>query len=100
MDIVVQQGPEVATIRVRGRFEFSGYRDFRDALDRAFGAPGKELVIDLSATDYIDSSALGMLLIALDRAQAAKRRITLSGSRGPVREVLEIANLHKRFSMV
>lgn len=99
MDIVVQQGPEVARIQVRGRFEFSGYRDFRDALDRTFGAPGKELVIDLSATDYIDSSALGMLLIALDRAQSAKRKITLSGSHGAVRDVLEIANLHKRFSM-
>ena len=99
MDVTVQLSGEQAVIRIRGRFEFSGYRDFRDALDRAFAPPARDVVIDLSSTDYIDSSALGMLLIAQDRAKSVKRKIILSGSRGAVHEVLEVANLHKRFAM-
>lgn len=99
MDITVQLSGEQAVIRIRGRFEFSGYRDFRDALDRAFEPPARDLIVDLSGADYIDSSALGMLLIASDRAKAVNRKIALRGSHGAVHEVLQVANLHKRFAI-
>jgi len=52
---------QVLTISVNGRFDFSAHQDFRNAYERG-GLTPRQYVVDLQDTDYIDSSALGMLL--------------------------------------
>ena len=49
--------------------------------------------------DYLDSSALGMLLMLREKAQAANKTVVLSNCRGAARQVLDIANFGKLFSM-
>ena len=58
-----------------------------------------ELEIDLGEVDYLDSSALGMLLMLREKAQAANKKIVLSNCKGSVRQVLEIANFGKLFTI-
>ena len=53
---------QVLTISVNGRFDFSAHQDFRNAYERG-GLTPRQYVVDLQDTDYIDSSALGMLLL-------------------------------------
>jgi HptB-dependent secretion and biofilm anti anti-sigma factor len=89
-----------ATIGLTGRFDFSAHRVFREAC----AAPLESsqvctLDIDLAAVDYIDSSALGMLLMLREKAQAANKTVLLSNCKGAARQVLEIANFGKLFSM-
>jgi anti-anti-sigma factor len=59
----------------------------------------RELDLDLGGVDYIDSSALGMLLLLKERADTAKKPVALQNCTGTVRQVLEIANFGKIFSI-
>lgn len=85
-------------IRLEGRFDFSAHREFREAVDAALKeTAGREMVVDLSNVEYLDSSALGMLLMLRDRARGAGRAVSLANGRGAVKQVLEIANFNKLF---
>jgi anti-anti-sigma factor len=87
-------------IRLNGRFDFSAHRIFRESYTPSLDAGGvSELEIDFGEVDYLDSSALGMLLMLREKAQAANRKIVLSNCKGSVRQVLEIANFGKLFTI-
>jgi len=58
--------------------------------------PGTEVVVDFTSTTYIDSAALGMLLLLRDRVGDA-RQIRLANCKGQPDQVLRIANFHKLF---
>ncbi|HEY9199758.1 MAG TPA: STAS domain-containing protein [Gammaproteobacteria bacterium] len=85
------------TIRVGGRFDFSLHRDFREAY-RAHPR-GLSYSVDLSATEYLDSSALGMLLLLREHAGGDQARVEIRGVGPDVRKLLEIARFDRLFSI-
>lgn len=85
-------------IRIEGRFDFAAHRDFREAIKAAFANErAKDIEIDLAAAGYIDSSALGMLLLSLENAKTAGKSLALVRPTGAVKQVLEIANFQRLF---
>jgi anti-anti-sigma factor len=90
-----------AAIKLRGRFDFNTHREFRDAMDVAVAdTSAREVAVDLGEVDYLDSSALGMLLMLRDKARMADKQVLLVNCRGAVKQVLDIANFGKLFSIV
>lgn len=88
-------------IRLQGRFDFNSHREFRDAVDRALGEAGsREVTVDLGGVDYLDSSALGMLLMLRDKARGVTKAVQLANCRGAVKQVLDIANFGKLFTII
>jgi len=86
------------TISVDGRFDFSAHQSFRDACDE--GDPERtRYVIDLSGTDYVDSSALGMLLLLRQRIGGGHGRIRLRGFSPQVGKIFEISRFDQLFEM-
>ena len=81
-------------ISIAGRFDFSSHPEFRGAFSAL--TPGIEVIVDFDATTYIDSAALGMLLLLRDRVGDA-RHIRLTRCKGQPDQVLRIANFHKLF---
>ncbi len=89
-----------AKIKLNGRFDFNAHRTFRESYDGALGVSDvKEFVIDFGSVDYLDSSALGMLLMLKEKAQAANKSVVLSNCQGTVKQVLDIANFGKLFTI-
>ncbi|MDO8931335.1 MAG: STAS domain-containing protein [Rhodocyclaceae bacterium] len=98
MDTNVVTNGSCAVIRLSGRFDFNAHREFREAVDQALADPAlNEVQVDLAAVDYLDSSALGMLLMLRDKARSAGRSVSLANCRGAVKQVIEIANFSKLF---
>lgn len=89
-----------AVIQLQGRFDFNSHRDFRAAIDAALASPATAITLDFDAVEYLDSSALGMLLMLRDRAKGAACEVTLAGCRGAVKQVLDIANFGRLFNIV
>lgn len=88
----------VVTIKVKGRFDFNVVQAFRHAyndLDR----PSANYVVDLGETEYMDSSALGMLLHLWKFAGAEKSKIRLSRCNPAIKKVLEITHFGKKFKI-
>jgi len=95
---VINSGQNVA-IRLQGRFDFNTHRDFRAAVDTALQASQPQLSVDFGGVDYLDSSALGMLLMLRDKARTANKTVSLVNCHGSVRQILDIANFSKLFSI-
>jgi len=86
-------------VKISGRFDFSLHQDFRK-LSENQAANVKTISIDLSRTDYIDSSALGMLLILRDKVGDNKSAIKIVNAKPDVKKILEIANFDKLFTLL
>ncbi|MDQ7990146.1 MAG: STAS domain-containing protein [Candidatus Dactylopiibacterium sp.] len=100
MDAQVTVVESNAVLRLGGRFDFKAHREFRDAVDALLGQAGeKPLQVDLTEVSYLDSSALGMLLMLRDKARAMNKDVALVGVKGSVRQVLDIANFAKLFAI-
>lgn len=87
-----------AILKLNGRFDFNTHRDFRAAYEPMLGDPDvKSLSVDFSGVDYLDSSALGMLLMLRDKMGGVNKDVSLVGVQGNVKQVLDIANFGKLF---
>ncbi|SDU14197.1 STAS domain-containing protein [Halopseudomonas salegens] len=89
---------QLLTIKVSGRFDFSSHQVFREAYERA-GLSPRRYCIDLQDTDYIDSSALGMLLLLRDHAGGDVADIRIQHASPEVRKVLSISNFEQLFTI-
>ncbi|MBH2037968.1 MAG: STAS domain-containing protein [Pseudomonadales bacterium] len=86
------------TIAIQGRFDFGAHQEFRDAYERVEGTP-KRYQVDLQGTTYLDSSALGMLLLLRDHAGGDHAQIRLLNCNGDVRKILAISNFEQLFQI-
>jgi len=84
------------TIHIQGRFDFGAHQEFRNAYERVETTP-KRYVVDLKGATYLDSSALGMLLLLRDHAGGDHARISLVNCNPDVRKVLSISNFEQLF---
>lgn len=101
MDINVTIAGSVAKLHMKGRFDFNVHRSFKDAYDPLLHQNGVgSLEIDLGEVEYLDSSALGMLLLVRERAEAQGKPVVLSHPNPTVAQILEIANFRKLFTII
>jgi anti-anti-sigma factor len=56
-------------------------------------------VVDLQATDYMDSSALGMLLVLRERAGGDRAQIRIVNCKPEIRRILDIARFGQLFQI-
>lgn len=86
-------------IALHGNFDFAAHRDIRKAGDDALKNSERIIEIDLEKVEYLDSAALGMLLLLREKARALGKEVTLSRCQGLVLQVLNVANFNKLFSI-
>lgn len=84
-------------IKIHGRFDFNVQNEFRKAYEAA--AKSSFFVIDFIAADYMDSSALGMLLLLRDYAGGESARMELINCKAEISNILEISNFQKLFKI-
>jgi anti-sigma B factor antagonist len=101
MAISREQGPALGewVIAVAGEIDVATSPELRQAIAEVMERAHR-VTIDLSATTFIDSSGLGVLVGALKRAgELGQESITLRGVQEPVRRVLEITGLTELFAV-
>jgi len=100
MDATVTAEGARAVINIEGRFDFNRHREFRGACEKALTQSGvREVEVNFSRVDYIDSSALGMLLMLRDTASAGNKTVKLCNCQSNVKQILDIANFGKLFAI-
>ena len=94
-------GDDVVVARLRGEIDLSNARDVGDQLSAAIPNSALGLVIDLTATDYLDSSGVHLLFDLgerLGRRQQQLRVVVPEGA--PIRRVLRIVELDESVPVV
>ena len=99
MPIHAQMSPDSsqATIAIDGRFDFSQRAEFTAAYRGVDSPRTVEFIVDLSRTEYVDSSALGMLLLLREFAGGDGSKIILKNCSGEVKRILQVSNFHSLF---
>ena len=87
----------VVTIKVSGRFDFSTHQAFARAY-KDYPRGEKHFVVDLQNAEYLDSSAMGMLLQLRDHGVEGAN-VELVNGNDAVCEILRIANFDKLFEL-
>lgn len=94
----LEAGGKTLTITVEGRFDFASYQPFREAYEQA-PETVEEYVVDLGSAEYLDSSALGLLLMLREHAGGDDSRIQVVNCSADLRRILTIANFHRLFQI-
>jgi anti-anti-sigma factor len=94
----VERDDGVVLVRLAGELDLYNADSLRDALFDAAAQRPERLVVDLTEVQFIDSTALGVLIEA--RAKLANRRGFLLAAPGlETRRALEISGLDRHFSI-
>lgn len=86
------------TITIQGRFDFSAHQDFRRSYEDLTVRP-EAFYVDLRETTYLDSSALGMLLLLRDFAGGKSSSVRIINCNPEVKKILAISNFEQLFTI-
>jgi anti-anti-sigma factor len=100
VNVEVSEDGRKLTISIKGRFDFAKHLEFRESYERHNGGKmPNSVVVDLKEATYLDSSALGMLLLLRDHAGGDNSDIRVVNSNSDVRKILAISNFDKLFNV-
>lgn len=84
-----------ATVAVRGSIDLHSSDDLREQLTELVDTGDQEIIVDLTAVDFCDSSGLNVLVRAYKHARAQNARFTVTGAYGRVENVLRTTGLDR-----
>lgn len=94
----IARNGDVVVVRLGGELDLYNAEVVREALSEAVAGEPKRMVVDLGAVEFLDSTALGVLVEA--RAKLPDRRAFLLAAPGlEPRRALEVAGLDRHFSV-
>ncbi|MBF0185155.1 MAG: STAS domain-containing protein [Magnetococcales bacterium] len=96
--ISAQQSEGGLLICVQGRFNCEMHLPFRATYEGKLSHK-QEIVVDLAATEYIDSAALGMLLHLREQANTHESSVHLIHVPPDVRHILEASHFQRLFKI-
>jgi HptB-dependent secretion and biofilm anti anti-sigma factor len=100
MTPTIQIEGNIGKIVLAGQFDFNSHREFRNACESVIAnSEVREILIDFKQVTYLDSSALGMLLLLKEKVAAANKSLALVNCQNTVKQVLEIACFGKIFTI-
>jgi anti-anti-sigma factor len=91
---------DVAIVSFRGEFDYAEMGLAQDEISAAEAEDPAILVLDLTELEFMDSSAVRVILQADNRARAQGRRFALVTGNGPPHRVLSILGLTDRLDVV
>jgi len=94
----ISEDGKVLTISISGRFDITSQKSFGDAYkDKADSV--SQFIVDMTDAEYLDSSALGMLLMLRERAGGEDADICIINTTPGVKKIFQTANFDKLFKI-
>lgn len=85
-------------IEINGKFDFNLVQAFRVAYSELENSINS-IVVDLRETEYMDSSALGMLLNMQKSLEGSVSSIKITNCRPQIKKILQISRFDKKFDI-
>ncbi|MEE9402492.1 MAG: STAS domain-containing protein, partial [Desulfobacteria bacterium] len=81
-----------------GRFDITTYKDFGEAYKDKLDSVSK-CVVDMAEVEYVDSSALGMLLMLRERSGGDSAAIDIVNCSAGIKNIFKTANFDRLFNI-
>ena len=97
MTISTTTNNNVTRIIITDRFDYSIHNEFRAAYKNT--PKGSQFIIDMNRAIYLDSSALGMMLLLREHAGEESEKISIVGCNPEIKQILEVSNFDSLFDI-
>jgi len=90
-----------ASVVLPNRFDYGYHAEFQRQCSLYIDdADIDGIIFDFSRVEYLDSSALGMMLMWQRRAAAAHKKMMIKGAKGATAQILAMANMQRIFEYI
>jgi anti-sigma B factor antagonist len=93
IDLKTENDGETLVFKLRGSLDLATAPTVRAALGEALEKQSRELIVDLTQLEFLDSTGLGVLIGAHRRAAEHGGRFRLVVKEGPISRLLNITGL-------
>ncbi len=94
-------GADVTVLSIVGRMHLgTQLQDLEETVKKLVAGGCRKLVLDLSQVEYVDSAAIGMLMMANGSIQEAGGKMHIAGANERVLTTMRIAHADQVLSMV
>jgi anti-anti-sigma factor len=101
MEIIMGTVGKTAVLQLDGQFVFDSHKALRAACASIFADTTTDFIqLELSRVEYLDSSALGLMLLMKEKAGKSGKGIQIKGAQGTVLQVLEVAKFDRIFELM
>jgi anti-sigma B factor antagonist len=99
-DIKTEQlSDDTYVISLAGEVDLYTAPEFKQQLLEVIGQGGKEVIVDLSGTTFIDSTTLGVLVGGVKRLRSNEGQLSLVCSDRNITKIFEITGLDRVFTI-
>lgn len=90
-----------AQVALPNRFDYGYHKEFqRQCTEHVENPAIAAIVFDFSRVEYLDSAALGMMMMWHRRAAAAHKKMMIKGAKGATAQILAMANMQRLFEYI
>jgi anti-anti-sigma factor len=83
-----------------GKFTFSDHANFRKVIDSVKDSNYKSVTLDIENLDFVDSAALGLLLVIREETEKAGLSLSIKNPTGQVKKMFDLSNFNTLFNIV
>ncbi len=87
-------------IKLKGKFTFADHKEFKKVFSSISEKTFKQLTLDISEVEYIDSAALGLLLLTKEEAEKNSVSLTIYKPHQQVQKMFKISRFYELFNVV
>jgi HptB-dependent secretion and biofilm anti anti-sigma factor len=95
MDYRIEQNDIEARISLTGRLTFNDHGKVRTMIQEMVQSRANRQIFVINGLEFVDSSGLGMILVAREEVTQLEKKLILRGAQGQVKRVLTVAQLGK-----
>lgn len=89
------------TLQIPERFDFGYHNEFTEQYESQLADQSiTEVILDFSRVEYLDSSALGMMVLFQKKAKSQNVPVKIRGAKDSAKDILQIANFDRLFDIL
>ena len=100
MECTTNTNGNVFNVKMSGKFTFSDHNSFKEIFSFFYDNSLSQIELDLAQVEFIDSAALGLLLIVRDEAKKKSKSVVIKAPQGQVKKMFEISRFYELFDVV
>lgn len=97
MDFTIIPLDHNTTVKLNGQFTFTDAHKFRNIIELVTEQKVPSLILDFSGVSFIDSAAMGMLLLLRDECNSRKIPVSIHSTHGQVEKIFVISKFDQLF---
>lgn len=100
MEVITHQKGDWFVIKLIGAFVVRNMLNIRTLLDDQSSLPDAKVAIDLSETNYIDSSAITLLVNSNKKIKKSRGELIVFGANDDIKGIFSIVNLEATINIL